>query len=44
MGRYWKAAARLWLLLENRFGVGHFLDINCILKISINGLVVRVQL
>lgn len=37
MQRCWKAAARLWLLLEKRFGVGHFLKVNCILKIRFNG-------
>jgi len=26
-----------WLLMENRFAVGHVLKVNCILKISFNG-------
>lgn len=37
MQRCWKAAARLWLLLENTSGIGHLLKANCILKISFNG-------
>lgn len=36
MQAYWKATARLWLLLENRFYFGHFKKVNCNLKTSFN--------